>query len=51
MKKKPFVIPACVAGGLVALCLGAYGLLSWFGSPLVPGSRSPVGAKGRQPCL
>ena len=38
MKKKPFVIPACVAGGLVALCLGAYGLLSWFGSPLVPGS-------------
>lgn len=22
----------------MALCLGAYGLLSWFGSPLVPGS-------------
>ena len=38
MKKKPFVIPACVAGGLLALCLGAYGLLSWFGSPLLPGS-------------
>ena len=38
MKKKPFVIPACVAGGLLVLCLGAYGLLSWFGSPLIPGS-------------
>lgn len=38
MKKKPFVIPACVAGGLLVLCLGAYGLLSWFGSPLLPGS-------------
>ena len=38
MKKKPFVIPACVAGGLLVLCLGACGLLSWFGSPLLPGS-------------
>lgn len=38
MKKKPFVIPACVAGGLLVFCLGAYGLLSWFGSPLIPGS-------------
>ena len=38
MKMKPFVIPACVAGGLLVLCLGAYGLLSWFGSPLLPGS-------------
>lgn len=38
MKKKPFVIPACVEGGLLVLCLGACGLLSWFGSPLLPGS-------------
>ncbi len=38
MKKKPFVISACMAGGLLVLCLGAYGLLSWFGSPLIPGS-------------
>ncbi len=38
MRKKRLPLPACVAGGLVALCLGAYGLLSWFGSPLLPGS-------------
>ncbi len=38
MKKKPFVIPACVAGGLLVVALGVYSLLSWFGSPLVPGS-------------
>lgn len=38
MKKKPFVIPACVAGGLLVVALGVYSLLNWFGSPLLPGS-------------
>lgn len=38
MRKKRLLLPACVAGGLLVLCLGAYGLLSWFGSPLLPGS-------------
>lgn len=38
MKKRRLWIPACMAGGLLVLCLGAYGLLGWFGSPLVPGS-------------
>lgn len=38
MKKKRILLPVCVLGGLLVLCLGAYGLLSWFGSPLLPGS-------------
>ena len=38
MKKKRILFPVCVLGGLLVLCLGAYGLLSWFGSPLLPGS-------------
>lgn len=38
MKKKPFVIPACVAAGLLVVALGVYSLLNWFGSPLLPGS-------------
>ena len=38
MKKKRILLPVCVLGGLLVLCLGAYGLLSWFGSPLIPGS-------------
>lgn len=38
MKKKRILLPVCVLGGLLVLCLGACGLLSWFGSPLLPGS-------------
>lgn len=38
MKKKRILLPVCVLGGLLVFCLGAYGLLSWFGSPLLPGS-------------
>ena len=38
MKKKRVRLLACVAGGLLVLCLGVYGLLRWFGSPLLPGS-------------
>ena len=38
MKKKRILLPVCVLGGLLVLCLGAYGLLSWFGSPLLPRS-------------
>lgn len=38
MKRKRFIISASVAGGLLVLCLGVYGALNWFGSPLIPGS-------------
>ena len=38
MKRNRFVIPACVVGGLAALCLLVWGGLFWFGSPLIPGS-------------
>ena len=55
MKKKPFVIPACVAGGLLVVALGVYSLLNWFGSPfsrqpgapLCPGGLRPRGRAGR----
>ena len=38
MKNKRFLIPVCVLAGLAVVCLGVYGLMQYFGSPLVPGS-------------
>lgn len=38
MKKRRFLIPTCVVGGLAVLCLGVFGLMQYFGSPLIPGS-------------
>ena len=38
MRKKRLLLPACVAAGLLVVALGVYSLLSWFGSPLLPGS-------------
>lgn len=37
-KKRCFVIPACVLAGVALLCLGVWGLMEYFGSPLIPGS-------------
>lgn len=38
MKKKRILIPVCVLVGLAVVCLGVYGLMQYFGSPLIPGS-------------
>ncbi len=37
-QRRRFFIPACVLGGLFVLCVGVYGLMQYFGSPLLPGS-------------
>ena len=37
-KKRRFVIPVCVLAGVALLCLGVWGLMEYFGSPLIPGS-------------
>ena len=37
-KKRRFVIPACILAGVALLCLGVWGLMEYFGSPLIPGS-------------
>ncbi|MGI6255677.1 MAG: hypothetical protein ACOYJZ_08595 [Acutalibacter sp.] len=36
--KKRFLIPTCVVGGMLVVCLGLYGLMQYFGSPLIPSS-------------
>jgi hypothetical protein len=38
MKKKRIMIPVCVLAGVLVVCLGGYGLMQYFGSPLIPGS-------------
>ena len=38
MKKKRILIPVCVLSGVLVVCLGVYGLMQYFGSPLIPGS-------------
>lgn len=35
---KAWLAPLCTLGGLAVICLGVYGLMQYFGSPLVPGS-------------
>ena len=37
-KKHRFMIPTCILAGVALLCLGVWGLMEYFGSPLIPGS-------------
>ena len=38
MKQKRKFLPLWVLAGVAVLCLGVYGLMEYFGSPLLPGS-------------
>lgn len=37
-QRKRWVLPVCILTVLAVVCFGVYGLMLWFGSPLIPGS-------------